>query len=98
MNYDNQANANIRSQASFMGTLQAASRQYPDQTQDLYGNLGACLSRKPLRERLKDRTAAQSTTATEATKKEAAMLELAALLKENPHVARILELIEELGL
>ena len=53
---------------------------------------------KPLRERLKDRTAAQSTTATEATKKEAAMLELAALLKENPHVARILELIEELGL
>jgi len=54
--------------------------------------------RKPLRERLKDRTAAQSTTATEATKKEAAMLELTALLKENPHVARILELIEELGL
>ena len=53
---------------------------------------------KPLRERLKYRTADQSATATEASKKEALMLELAALLKENPQVARILELIEELGL
>jgi len=56
------------------------------------------LKKKPLRQRLKDRTDIQAATATEATKKEAAMLELAALLKENPHVARILELIEELGL
>ena len=100
MSHENEVNANILSQAAFreIGYLdsvecEAAHKQF------VGGLVGAAYrNRKRLREQLQDRIDAQAIIVTTEQKKEAAMLELAKLIDENPHIARIMELIEENGL